>query len=210
MLQEYVPGHEYGVFYARLPGEARGRIFSITDKRPAVVVGDGRRSIEELIYDDPRAVALARIYCENLRERLEEVPAPGQRVPLGELGTHCRGAIFLDGHHLWTEALERAVDRLASAAEGFHFGRFDLRACSERALREGRFKAIELNGLVSEAAHVYDPSYSLLAAYRVLFRQWALAAEIGRRQRRRGYPGTGFRQVLRAALDIRRGVAAGR
>ncbi|MDQ7087910.1 MAG: hypothetical protein Q9Q13_08670 [Acidobacteriota bacterium] len=123
VLQEYVPGREYGVFYTRMPGEARGRIFSITDKRPAEVVGDGRRCLEELIYDDPRAVALARVYCEGLAGRLAEVPAAGERVRLGELGTHCRGAIFLDGNHLRTPALEDAVDRLASAVEGFHFGR---------------------------------------------------------------------------------------
>ncbi|MDQ7007650.1 MAG: hypothetical protein Q9Q40_10485 [Acidobacteriota bacterium] len=210
VLQEYVPGREYGVFYTRMPGEARGRIFSITDKRPAEVVGDGRRCLEELIYDDPRAVALARVYCEGLAGRLAEVPAAGERVRLGELGTHCRGAIFLDGNHLRTPALEDAVDRLASAVEGFHFGRFDLRAPSEQAFRRGRFKVVELNGLVSEAAHVYDPSFSLLAAYRVFFRQWSLAARIGARQRRRGHRGAGFGQVLRAALDHRRRRSSGR
>src|SRR5262249_41715750 len=34
LAQEYHPGpHEAGIFYYRIPGEPRGRIFSITDKR---------------------------------------------------------------------------------------------------------------------------------------------------------------------------------
>ena len=33
ILQEYIPGEEYGVFYYRNPGDPRGRIFSVTEKR---------------------------------------------------------------------------------------------------------------------------------------------------------------------------------
>src|SRR5262245_13007994 len=33
IIQEYAPGTEFGVFYYRLPGEDRGKIFSITEKR---------------------------------------------------------------------------------------------------------------------------------------------------------------------------------
>ena len=40
---------------------------------------------------------------------------------------------------------------------------------------------IELNGVASEATHIYDPAVSVWEAYRVLFRQWALAFEIGRK-----------------------------
>ena len=45
---------------------------------------------------------------------------------------------------------------------------------------EGRnMKILELNGVTSEATHIYDPKFSLLDAYRVLFQQWRIAFEIG-------------------------------
>ena len=100
IAQAYVPGVEFGVFYVRRPSEARGRIFAITEKTLPVVAGDGRRTLEELILDDPRAVAMAEIYLD------EHADAPrarssrdGERVQLVELGTHCRGAYFADGAH---------------------------------------------------------------------------------------------------------------
>ena len=45
---------------------------------------------------------------------------------------------------------------------------------------------IELNGVTSEATHIYDPKLSLFDAYGVLFQQWRVAFEIGDRNRGRG------------------------
>ena len=97
IIQEYAPGSEFGVFYYRIPGEDRGQIFSITEKRFPVVVGYGESALERLILKDERAVCLARLYLHKQRDRLWETPAAGEHVQLVELGTHCRGAIFLDG-----------------------------------------------------------------------------------------------------------------
>ena len=63
ILQEYVSGEEYGVFYYRYPGDERGRILSVTEKRMPILVGDGKRTLEELIlaehpYDTPEFIAL--------------------------------------------------------------------------------------------------------------------------------------------------------
>ena len=65
LIQEYVPGRELGVFYVRLPGKASGRIFSITDKRLISVTGDGRSTLEELILNDRRAVAMAPLFLRR-------------------------------------------------------------------------------------------------------------------------------------------------
>src|SRR5213593_856521 len=60
LLQRYASGpSEVGVFYFRLPGEARGRIFSITEKLFPKIVGDGVSTIEQLIRSDARASRLA-------------------------------------------------------------------------------------------------------------------------------------------------------
>lgn len=199
IAQEYAPGREYGVFYARGPGEAKGRLISITDKRLARVVGDGRRNLERLVLEDSRAVALAPLYLARLADRLAEVPAVGEEVLLGELGTHARGAIFLDGGHLASGELLAAVDELSRSFEGFHFGRYDLRAPDEAALIEGRdLVAIELNGVTSEATHIYDRRHGLVFAWRTLCAQWRLCFEIGAANAARGAKVPGLLDFVRA------------
>lgn len=186
LVQEFVPGPELGVFYYRFPGEERGRIFSVTAKTLPVVVGDGASTLEELILADERAVCMAPMFLARHRERLAWVPAAGERVLLGELGNHCKGALFRDGSALLTSALEAVIDGAARRYPGFFFGRFDLRGESEEGLPAGRFKVLELNGVTSEATHIYEPGASLVAAWRTLFRQWELAFAIGAENARRG------------------------
>ena len=45
---------------------------------------------------------------------------------------------------------------------------------------------VELNGVTSEATHIYDRRHSVFYAWRTLCRQWSLAFEIGRENRARG------------------------
>jgi hypothetical protein len=187
IIQEYAPGHEFGVFYYRHPSQDRGQIFSLTEKRFPAVVGDGCRTLEELILADDRAVCFERLHCRVHKTGLHRVPAAGQLVQLVEIGSHCRGAIFLDAIHLLTPEMETAFDEVARGFEGFYFGRFDVRTTSVEDFRRGtNFKIVELNGVTSEATHIYDPACGLLSAYRVVCRQWRLAFEIGAGNVRRG------------------------
>ena len=204
IVQEYVSGEEFGVFYIRHPAEARGRIFSITAKRFPVVVGDGRRRLEELILADDRAVCMAAYYLEANLERLDMIPAPAERVQLVEIGNHCRGTVFLDGREHLTPELTAAIDALARDFAGFHFGRFDLRVPSLEQFRSGTgLKILELNGVTSEATHIYAPGASLIAAYRTLFEQWRLAFEIGAANAALGAPPTGLRTLVRLLRNRR-------
>jgi hypothetical protein len=107
-------------------------------------------------------------------------------VPLAELGTHCRGALFLDGAERITPALEEATEACSRGFPGFYFGRYDVRAESVEAFQAGRFQILELNGLTSEATSIYDPRHGLLHAWTVLARQWAWAFAIGAENARRG------------------------
>jgi hypothetical protein len=206
IIQEHVTGAEFGVFYVRHPTEACGHIFSITEKRFPAVIGDGHRTLEELILEDDRAVCTARLYCERHRERLWNVPGAGETIPLAELGTHCRGAMFLDGGWLLTPALEQRFDSIAQGFDGFYFGRFDVRVdAGIEAFRAGHgFKIIELNGVTSEATHIYQPGTPLLAAYRVLFRQWRIAFDIGAENHRRGITCASVRTLFQLTREYMR------
>jgi hypothetical protein len=124
---------------------------------------------------------------------------------LVEIGTHCRGAIFLDGVDTITPALEEVIDRIAQSFDGFFFGRFDIRVPSRQDFMAGRnLKIVELNGVTSEATHIYDPKHSLFDAYRVLFQQWRIAFEIGDCNRMRGVNPTSVGDLLDATLGYGR------
>ncbi len=202
LVQEYVPGFEFAVFYYRMPGQPRGHILSITEKRFPSVVGDGRQDLEHLILKDPRAVCMAPYYVRMMDERRYMVPAEDETVPLVEIGSHCRGAVFHDGRWIKTLALERSIDELSRGYEGFYFGRYDLRAPSLDDLQAGKgFKVIELNGVTAESANIYDASNGLFDAYAILARQWLIAFKIGDRNRRKGIRPAPVREVLQALAD---------
>ncbi|MDE2006453.1 MAG: D-alanine--D-alanine ligase [Rhodospirillales bacterium] len=193
LLQEFVAAeHEAGLFYIRRPGAARGRISSITLKYPPFVVGDGRSTIRALVLADPRAGRVAQLYLPRLGARAAAVPAQGERVALVFVGNHCRGSIFRDGAAHATEALTDAVEQLARAIPEFHFGRFDVRFDSLAALRRGEgFRVIEVNGVGSEATHVWDSRTTLRAAWAAQFHHYAEAWRIGAAMRARGARPTG-------------------
>jgi membrane protein DedA with SNARE-associated domain len=205
IVQEYAQGLEFGVFYYRRPSEPRGHIFSITEKLFPAVRGDGKRTLEELILGDNRAVSLERIHRRAHRPNLEKVPPPGAVVPLVEVGSHCRGALFLDVSTLVTPVLEEAFDAIAQKFGGFYFGRFDVRTPSlERFTQMGDFRIIELNGVTSEATHIYDPATTLWRAYRVLRAQWRLAFEIGAENRRLGVVPASLSSLVGLVFQYRR------
>jgi hypothetical protein len=204
VIQEYVPGLEFGVFYVRRPSEARGHILSITEKRLPSVTGDGRRTVEELLLQDRDTIGMARFHLRQQSGRLRDVPQAGERMMLGDCGSHCRGARFYDGRRVLTPLLEAAFDDIARTYEGFYFGRFDVRACSLDDFRRGQgFKVIELNGVTSEATHIYDPAISLRRAYRALFEQWRLAFEIGAANAKRGAQVTSMWALVRLLIHYR-------
>ena len=67
IVQKYIAGLEFGIFYYRYPGQSKGRIFSITEKHFPTVVGDGASSITDLVLRDERAVCLADLYLARLK-----------------------------------------------------------------------------------------------------------------------------------------------
>lgn len=188
IVQRYHPGpFEAGVFYVRKPGEHAGRIFSITDKEFPRVVGDGIRSIRELIESHERLSLQASVFLARLGTRASRVPTPGEAVSLGIAGNHCQGTKFLDGASLITPELTAAFDGIARAMPGFWFGRFDVRYEDRAEFKAGRgFQIVELNGVGSESTNIYDPATPFWKGQKILREQWRLAFEIGHANIQRG------------------------
>ena len=199
LLQHFVSDEgEAGLFYIRHPGAPHGRLTSVTLKQPPVVVGDGKRTLEQLVRDDPRAGRIPHMYLPRLGERRNGVPAAGERVRLVLVGNHCKGAIFFDGRDEITPALTRAVEAIARAIPDFHFGRFDVRFSSLAALRRGEgFTVIEVNGVGSEATHVWDARTRLRDAWADQFFHYGTAFAIGAALRARGHRPASVRALWR-------------
>ena len=188
LVQRFATGpHEAGIFYYRFPGESHGHIFSITEKIFPTLVGDGKSSVAELIWRDPRARFIAKKYLTRLGVRKHDVLRAGETLKLVEAGNHAQGCIFRDGAHLATPALTATIDEISRKVSGFFIGRYDIRYANLEELRAGKnFQIIELNGAAAEATNIYDARNSLWTAYGTLFQQWNLVFAIGAENRKRG------------------------
>lgn len=201
MVQKLHPGPmECGVLWARDPAHVglpaastprAGRILSITRKEFPVVEGDGRQTLEDLIYAHRRYRRQAHVFLRRFADRASWVPPAGERVRISQSGNHCQGTLFRDGADLITPELEARIDEIArgygGGVGGLDMGRLDVRFESEQLLRQGKgFAIIELNGTTGESTNLYDPSRSVFWAYGVLFSQWRLIYELGARRRDQG------------------------
>ena len=196
---------EAGVFYVRHPDEERGRIPSLTLKYFPHATGDGRRTLEQLIYDDPRASRIAHIFVERHRARLHEVIPAGERFRLVFSGNHARGTIFRNGTPLVTEALRARIDEIAKDIKGFYFGRFDIRFADFGEFLEGRnFSILEFNGAGAEQTHMWDSTHKLADAYRIMFDQYGTLFKIAAANRQRGAKPTPVAELVRRFIHEQR------
>ena len=167
------------MFYVRYPHQKNGSIISITRKEYLWLTGDGKHTLEELILQDDRAVCMAKTHFEQHVDHLFKVIPKGKRIKLVEVGTHSRGAIFKDATYLNTPELIDSIDEVSKSIEGFYFGRFDIKVPDETHFAEGNsLNVLELNGITSEATHMYDPKYPYWYAVKTLCEQWKIAYAI--------------------------------
>lgn len=202
---------EAGVFWSRVPTPGKpvdewpGELFAVTRKRFPILLGDGEHTIEHLIWEHPRYRMQAGVFLRRFEDRLDEVLEKDEPLHLTRAGNHAQGTVFEDGADLITPELTRTLDELvqgyrhAETGARIDIGRFDVRASDEDELMAGRCAVIELNGVLSEATNMYDPSRSLFWAYRILFRQWTRLYDIGVARRREGVRATGAWTLLRLA-----------
>ena len=152
---------------------------------------------------------MPHLYLPRLAHRLHEVPASGETVRLVFTGNHCKGSTFSNGATEITEALTDRIEGIMRAIPDFHFGRIDVRFASIAALRQGEeFAIIEVNGIGSEATHIWDPATKLRDAYTTQFAHYRAAFEIGREMRARGHRPSGLFAMLRHWCSQRRLMAS--
>jgi len=197
LLQEHIGGEEFGVFYMRYPSDDSSLVYSITEKTFPVVYGDGKRSLEKLLMENPRTHYMAEFLLNLHADKLDTVLSVGEAFKVVEIGSHCRGSVFLDGNRFITPELEAIIDQISRKIDGFNFGRYDIRVENTELLSAGKgFKVLEVNGVTSESTNIYDPDNSVFDAYKILFRQWRAAFEIGQQAIDRGAASVSVKQFI--------------
>ncbi|MEZ4940143.1 MAG: hypothetical protein R3D58_04705 [Saprospiraceae bacterium] len=189
LIQEFLTHPlELSVLFHRFPDNGRFGLSSICIKEFLSVTGDGQSSVRRLMAIRPRAAFQLERFEQENPGLLEHIPGPGETLLLEPIGNHIRGTKFLNGNHLIEPGLEAVFEQVCRQIDGVFYGRFDLKCASVDALRQGAFQVMELNGILAEPAHVYDPAYGMWRAYRDFFRHWSLLFDLHRAQRRCGIP----------------------
>lgn len=186
---------EFGVYYRRYPHEQKGVVTSIVGKEMLSVVGDGKRTLQELVLSKDRAKLQWGTLKLAYQERLNEIIAQGERIELVSVGNHCLGTMFLNRNDLISAKLSESFDQISRQIEGFYFGRYDLRTASVEDLAMGKVQVMELNGCGAEPAHIYEPGFPLTEAISVLIRHWRDMYLISVENHRRGVSYISFREA---------------
>lgn len=181
ILQEFVNyKHECGIFYHRIPTEKKGKITSITLKKYLTVKGDGISTVKELIYTNERAKLYIPLLTALHKNTLEVVLGKDEIKTLNNIGNHSKGTQFINGNHLISPELEQAIDAIFKQIPNFYYGRLDIKYSSFEALIQlQQFKIIEINGIISEPTHIYDPAkISYFKALKEIRKHWGIMFQI--------------------------------
>lgn len=204
IVQEYVAlPLEFGVFYERHPSQTSGYVTSVTAKEFLSVMGDGRKTLGDLIAANPRARLHQPALAIRFRDELGRVLSLGERKELEAIGNHCRGTIFLNANHLITDRLHESFDRISKQVPGFFYGRYDLRCATLADLEAGRVQVLELNGCGAEPAHIYQPGATFRSAVQTLIRHWRTLYAISIANHQRGVPYLSLREAWRYYRRVR-------
>ncbi|MDX5585734.1 MAG: D-alanine--D-alanine ligase [Aureibaculum sp.] len=160
IIQEFIDyKKECGILYYRLPGEKQGKITSITLKKFLTVTGNGKSNLSELIITDKRAYLYYSLLKNIHKEKMFNIPKDGELIKLTVIGNHSKGTQFLNGNHLISVDLEQTFDVINDHIDGWNYGRLDIKYNSFEELTTGvNFKILEINGIISEPTHIYDPT----------------------------------------------------
>lgn len=182
LIQNLIPyKKEIGLFYVRYPNQEKGTITGIVEKEFLIVTGNGQHTIEELLLQNPRYAFQIPVLKQELKEKMNQVLAPGEQLNLVPYGNHCRGSKFIDASHYITPQLIETFNQICSEIDGFYFGRMDIMLESYAQLEKGEnFEIVEINGALSEPTHIYDPKHSLFYGWKELTRHFHYMYEISK------------------------------
>jgi len=200
LLQEYVAGVDYSVFFFRNVDTRNTRILAITERSLPSGIGNGIDSVEQIIIKRNFRPDISRMLLKINLERLAWRPNPGQKIQLSFVANHSQGAVFKtfisEGI---MELITGAIAKLADAVGGVYYGRFDFKANSLDNLMSAKdVYLLEFNGAYAEPLEIYDSNCSLFRMYCVLHRRLDLLMSIGAELQRQGHEPPRWKDIASA------------
>jgi hypothetical protein len=190
LIEEYIDYPvEAAVLYWRNPETNKSGILSVTIKEFLSVTGVGHLPVQDLLMLNPRGILqIERLEKEN-PYTLNLIPKLGEKVLVEPIGNHCKGTKFMNFNHLISPEMVAAYDKIQDNLPNCFVYRLDVKVPSVSDLQKGKnLKILEINGVGSDPAHVFDPNIPLLDVYSAYFSLWKTIFEVSTAQHRRGIP----------------------
>ncbi len=179
VVQEYITGEEYAVFYARDPDTGALDIIDAVHRERLDVAGDGASTIAQLVERAGRG--LPEKILPDLGEGQNRVLADGERVRIGQLGLHSHGCEFMKTEAVFEHPLSQMTEHL-KAIDTLDFFRVDV------IVSNGNYYVLEINGALAEPLSAYAPGMTTRAFYRRFFDIYSKGMEIGKSRHLKGAP----------------------
>lgn len=196
---------EVSVFYIRHPKEQKGRVTGFLHKIPLQIVGDGKRTLEELVLEHPKGQKRIEELKNKHQQNWSTVVPEGQKYMLSYAANHNRGARFVDLKAHIDDQLVHIFDEISLSINDFFYGRYDILCTNVEDLKNGKnFSILEYNGCGAEPNHFYDTGYTLIGAYKEILKHWKFLYQISKYNREQGiqpWPFWKGKQFLKAATD---------
>lgn len=190
LLEEYVDYPvEAAVLYWKNPETGKSGIQSVAGKKFLSVVGNGKETVRCLLMQNPRGILQIHRLEKEKPDLLKTVPQSGEKLLVEPIGNHCRGTQFINYNHLINEDMVAAFDKIQADLPGCYVFRLDLKAPSIADLQAGRnIKILEINGVGSDPAHIYDPNIPFFEIWAGYIRLWKKIYEVSTALHRQGVP----------------------
>ena len=203
LIQEFVDKQrEFSILFAKNPVDNALQVSSLTEKKYPFIVGDGKRTLRQLIIDLDNPFVLKNVVLERLNEELDAIVDRDKKRIIEKIGNYSRGAKFYNLNHKITDKLAEELTRVLNDVKGIYFGRFDLKADSLENFAKGDWRAIELNGAKAEPLHIYDPNISWVRIIKDIHNHWQELTCIVKSQKRRGYKFPSLKEGLDAKKKL--------
>lgn len=182
IIQEWIDYPiELSVFYYRMPSKKKGVITGMLMKEPPSITGDGRSTLEQLVYNDPVLKNNYNHIAQRHQAILQDVLPAGKRMVLSDASNRSQGGILRNLDHEIDEKMAAIFDEISLHSKGFFYGRFDVKCLSLQSMREGRdFSILEYNGSGAGVQHIYGNNLSLFRACKMIVHHWEKLYQISR------------------------------
>jgi hypothetical protein len=201
IIQELITlPNEATILWVKHP--VKGKIItSFTTKEMMTVLGNGKETIKKILDKNPRfRLQINRLEQES-KLNFEEVLPKGEKLLIEPIGNHCLGTKFINANHLIDQRLTNVFSSISDQIPDFHYGRFDFKYDTMEALYKGEhIKIIELNGVSSDPAHIFDQKTGFFNSLVNVCEHLKIMYDISQYNLKKGFKRAPFKEVFEAMI----------